>query len=535
MKPTWHIQDLIDLEYFLEKDENTDDAVLSHRDRDIFLKDVLPNLKHNELLHKTDRKIAIRIWLESRRRMANTSGEKHSLPGKIVVDILFLTSIFLLVVGTLTGMGLAFTLLKYEGSEPINVSTYLGIFVLLQIALIGLLVMLSLFRRFISSLRYLSLIQWIFGTLLTSLFKKMTARAIDSTMGSLSAEKRNQFSTVTGMIKGHKRIYGSIFYWPLFMLTQLFGIGFNLGALGGSLLRIMGSDLAFGWQSTIQFSSRAVYLFVKTVALPWSFFISPPLAHPTFEQIHGSRMVLKEGIYHLTTPDLVSWWPFLLLAVCFYGFLPRVILLITGMIAEKSALSKLELDHAPCNRLLRRMSAPNVETEGQIPVNHERKPSENQKAHELLLNTQKPAVLGQEGWVLVPDDITGQLPFEDLKMYIKHVSGISLRQRIEISLDFEKDKTILSEITASDASHDRQVVLLLQEAWLPPISETLLYLRKLREVLGTKAQIQIFLIGKPTPDQTLAPVDAGDWQIWKQAIQKLSDPFIEITGVKDFR
>ena len=35
-------------------------------------------------------------------------------------------------------------------------------------------------------------------------------------------------------------------------------------------------------------------------------------------------MVLKEGIYHLTTPDLVSWWPFLLLAVCFYGFLPRI-------------------------------------------------------------------------------------------------------------------------------------------------------------------------------------------------------------------
>ncbi len=530
MKPTWRIEDLIDLEYFLEQDEISDDDAISHRDREVFLKDVVPKLKYNELSDKTDRKTAIRIWLESRRKIVSSSGEKHSaLPGRLFADMMSFVSILILIIGILTGTGLAFTLLQYQGSEPVNVSTYLGIFVLLQIVLIGILAIFSLFRRFIRSLRYFSLIQLIFGTLLAGLFRKIAAR----TKNALSVEKRNRFSSIVGMIKGQKQLYGSVFYWPVFMLAQIIGIGFNLGVLGGSLLRIIGADLAFGWQSTIQFSSRAVYLFVKTMAIPWSLFISPPLAHPTYEQIDGSRMVLKEGIYHLTTPDLVSWWPFLLLAVCFYGFLPRIILLIGSMIAKKSALAKIDLNHVPCNRLLRRMTTPRVETLGQTQVNLERIPSENQNTNHLA-PTQKPSALpGQEVWGLIPDDIADYLSVEDLNAIIKHMPGISLKQRIDISFDFEKDQETLELMTDKDSDDNGPMVLLLQEGWLPPISETFLYLRELREMLGTKALIHIFLIGKPTPDNAFTPVDTRDWQIWKQAIQKRSDPFLEINGLRN--
>ena len=68
MKPVWHIADVIDLEYFLNADEDMDDAVLSFRDRDIFLKDIFQHLNSRESFSNGDRKTAIRIWLENRRK-----------------------------------------------------------------------------------------------------------------------------------------------------------------------------------------------------------------------------------------------------------------------------------------------------------------------------------------------------------------------------------------------------------------------------------------------------------------------------------
>jgi len=530
MKPAWRIEDLIDLEYFLKKDEEEDAAAISLRDRHFFLTDISPRLKLSNGFEKKDRKAAIRIWLESRRKTDTASGEKQlPSPGKLFADLLSLVSVILLITGTVTGAGLAFGVLQYKGSEPINVSTYLGVFVLLQILLIGLLLTLSICRRFITSLRYLSFVHWIIGSLVSSLFQKAAIK----TRGSLSADTRNRLSAISGMIKGQKHLYGSVFYWPLFMLTQLFGIGFNLGALGASLLRIMGSDLAFGWQSTIQFSAQAVYLFVKTMALPWSFYIPPPLAHPTYGQIIGSHMVLKEGIYRLTTPDLVSWWPFLLLSVCYYGFLPRLVLFITAVVAKRKAIGKLELNHSSCNRLLRHMTTPNVETEGQRIINQDLSASENQFTETPKIIQEKWGLPAKDCWVLVPEDLADLLRDPDLEGLMNHVPGISLNRRITISADFEKDHEALAEMTSENIDENNLAILLVQEGWMPPIAESLLYLTKLRELLGHQVAVIVFLIGKPASDHGFTAVDARDWRIWKQAVETLSDPFLEIIGLGD--
>jgi hypothetical protein len=56
----------------------------------------------------------------------------------------------------------------------------------------------------------------------------------------------------------------------------------------------------------------------------------------------------------------------------------------------------------------------------------------------------------------------------------------------------------------------------------------------LSEVLGSKTQIHIFLIGKPIPETFFTNAEASDWNIWKQAIQTLGDPFLEINGLRHF-
>ncbi|MFC1885924.1 DUF2868 domain-containing protein [Thermodesulfobacteriota bacterium] len=528
MKPTWRIKDLIDLEFFFENDKHVDDAVLSRRDRDIFLKAVYPILKTNESIDGIDRKTAFRIWLENRRGRIDASAGKNPVPpGGLFVDILSLCSLLLMVAGVIAGVGLAFTVLLYQGSQPINVSTYLGVFVLLQIVLITLLAVFALFRRVIGSMQYPSVVQSVFGALLSGLFKKMAARAADR----LSGEDRNRLIATSGALKNYRRIYGSVFYWPVFLLVQLFGVGFNLGALGGSLLKIMGSDLAFGWQSTIQFSSRAVYLLIETIALPWSFILSPPTAHPTYEQIQGSRMVLKEGIYCLTTPDLVSWWPFLLLAVCCYGFFPRILLLLGGMIAQKRSMAKLDLSHVSCNRLWRRMTTPHMEFEGENPVDRNTIRPADPDGADSRLNENKPIKPVQEALVLVPDDIFGAFSVKILEALIKKEPGVILKQQAAISFDFEEDQKRLSEIIATDSFNENQPIVVLQEAWQPPITETFHYFRQLRQLLGTKAPIHIFLIGKQTPNESFSHVNHDDWRIWEQAVHQMEDPFLELNGL----
>ena len=529
MKLTWQIRDLIDLEYFLHVDDNSDDDAVVRRDREIYLNEVLPALEKDGSPEAADRKTIIRLWFESRRRIAKDSAGKGTpLPGKLFGDSFRLLLVLFLVTGIIVGTGMAFTFLEYSGTAPVNVSAYFGVFVVFQIVLLCVLMAVSLLRRWIRSLRYISLFQPILGALLAGVFRKTTTHA----MRELSAEKQDRLAAVTGIIKGKKKVYGSVFYWPAFIIIQIAGIGFNLGVLAGSIVRIVSLDLAFGWQSTIQFSSGAVYMFVKMVALPWSWIVSSSIAHPTYAQIEGSRMVLKDGIYQLATPDLVSWWPFLLLAVLCYGFLPRIILFGVGIMARKRAANKVDFNHAACSKLLRRLTTPVLETDGQTEGNNGicHLPADG-AGDGVLPDAGKTAVPWHDATVLVPDDISGQSTKEALEVSLKKRLGMDCKRMIEIAFDVEEDKKVLSALIGSHPLTDLNPVVVLQEAWQPPIAETLLYFRKLRGLLGAETQIHIFLIGKPAPETFLTSAGPADWKVWKQAIQTLGDPFIEIHGL----
>jgi hypothetical protein len=244
-------------------------------------------------------------------------------------------------------------------------------------------------------------------------------------------------------------------------------------------------------------------------------------------------MILKEGIYHLTTPDLVSWWPFLLLAVCFYGLLPRIFLLIAGMVAQKKAIFGVDLNHVPCNRLWRRMITPRVETGGEEPAGRRMIRSGGpDETRSSLLKKGKPLKPGQEALILIPDDMVNSFSVENLQIFIKNEPGLIPKYQSPVSLDFEQDKIRLNRIITTDAVRNTLPVVLLQEAWQPPILENVYYLRRLREWIGEKTPIHIFLVGKPAPDNVFSNVDPNDWRIWREAVLRMEDPFFELNGLK---
>ncbi|MGE0087212.1 MAG: DUF2868 domain-containing protein [Desulfococcaceae bacterium] len=533
MNKKWQIKDIIDLEYFFHADETQGEEQsenrLIQRDRDIFLHHVRPLFSEqisNQVSENREesriRPMMIRAWLEQRRNMEKAQlGPEAVLPGDIFSEIYSFLLWLFLIIGLLCGAGAAFSLLTYTGHAPLNVSVFLGWLVFFQIFLILFLILFLSVRAFTQSLGGKSLIFSLVSGLLVRLMRKAGNRAVMK----LSGHQRQSMEAAAGLIRGRKKIYGSLFYWPVFIPMQMFGTGFNIGVLGATLLKVLGTDVAFGWQSTVQFSATAVYNMVKILAFPWAWFVPAEIAHPSLSQIEGSHMILKEGIWHLATPDLVSWWPFLCFAVLFYGLMPRLLLLTAGIFARQSGLRRLDFAFSECDRLLRRMKTPLLQTEGS-PVSSEIKSGIKQDPEIFPRAEIPPKEAHMESIlkVMIPDDIFDECKEDQLRERIRSLTGTDFQEKIRIGESMEKDRDALRKIVQTQSGDVRTDVLILQEAWQPPIKEFLAFIVNLRQNLGDLSRIRVGLIGKPRPDTVFTPVKEEDWNIWQQKLRTLGDP-----------
>ena len=75
---------------------------------------------------------------------------------------------------------------------------------------------------------------------------------------------------------------------------------------------------------------------------------------------------------------------------------------------------------------------------------------------------------------------------------------------------------------------NERAVLLVQEAWLPPIAETMALIREIRSTGGRAMRITVLLVGKPVRGKFLTPVTPGDRAIWSKALAGLADPYLSV-------
>ena len=521
MKTQWYIKDLIDLEYFLhidaEEDTGTHQIENDAHDREFFLKNIQPHLPETK---SYPRRFIIKSWLDRRRKTEKgPTGTETILPGEAFDETFQLLKYVLFIIGGLIGIGLAFSLLTYTGTAPLNISVYLGATVFIQVLLLLFLGGLFLIRLIQPRLFYKSIIYSALSRFAVALTGKLRRR----TTTALSGARREGLSAVLGLVQGKKQVYGSLFYWPVFNSMQLFGIGFNLGILVTTLLKVLGTDLAFGWQSTLQVGADAVHGIVKWMALPWSWFVSPELAHPTLSQIEGSHLVLKDGIYHLTTPDLVAWWPFLCFAVLFYGLLPRIILYFTGQLAQKYLLNNIELNHADCDQLIDRMTTPDI---------HFGKPEESLPEKTGVpfsgetAGTSDKQQRDKKFAALIPNEIYDTVSNESLSKITGHTLGGQVVEKIRIDDIKTADSLAQTWLNPSSPKKGWTHILILTEAWQPPLIEDIAFIKALRHQLGDHIPILIVLIGKPWPDTIFTPVKPINWQTWKDKIAAMGDPYL---------
>ncbi|NWH03418.1 DUF2868 domain-containing protein [Desulfobacter latus] len=559
------LKDIIDLDFLMgldEDPENIDTTAIASRDRDIFRQ-----IKDGDRLDDTG---LIAGWLEYRRllffqKTANGGGSGAKLPGALFASFYAWIAKVVFACGLAAGGMGAYSFLAYHGSRPVNVTLFVAVFILFP-ALLCLGAALVGFHQFRSGPA---------GSGWSGALHRLSMRLfIDKFMGRMQTwaapvqKHFPQFSTDAGeLLHLDTRSFRRILFWPVFIVLSLGALGVSTGVLGGTFFRVMVTDLAFGWQSTLLTSGESVYRLVSWMALPWSWAM-PDIFVPTLEQIEGSRIVLKEGLAGLTSEHLTAWWPFLCMGLLVYAIIPRIVIVGLAHAARMLALARFDLSRPGYQRLLMRMRTPRMgmdikktggsRAESRTPLPRPDRPEpasvmEKDKApvvmpqSDRILSTPKPesestsepesevrppalsdapCVKKNRPDALVLGSARGfeENDMEQIRAGLEQQFGIHIAATVGIHYDFDEDQ---DQIAAHIKDLSQGPLILLQEVWQPPIRGLLYYFVQIREMFSD-FPLWIVMIQTMAPgEKDVAPSDVN-FQVWKSAVNQLNDPWVVI-------
>ncbi len=477
----WTIADLLDFEYLLAVESQADDAASRARDRALFAEKISPLLQPDE---SHDRRAIFRHWIDARRAAA-----PNALPGPHFAAAWQSLTILAAVGGLAVGISLTAGLLHYKGDEPVNVAWFFAWTVGLQIALLTGALILWLLRktgRFSGDFRPL---RWILSGLLWSL---------NAGLRKMPGPQREQVRAGLATISQRREIFGSLAMWPLLVVTQWFGVLFNIGILATLLLHVALSDVAFGWQSTFRTSPEDAFRIANVIAKPWS---TLPHAHPALPDVLASRFSYSEGIAPLSREAMASWWPFLFYSVVVYGLLVRTSLLTWATLALRRGLGGLAFDHQGCNALFRRLVGPVVQAQADAPslqIPDEPAPrSEHTNYGRCFLLFANDLVFGE-----------GVLAARCQSEF-----GWTLFRADAVQIDHPSANTAAIEALA-DAARDLSGFIILVPAKRAPIKAISIFLSKCSTAAGTRREAVLLLVGRPEGD-TFAEVKKDELTHWR--------------------
>ncbi len=545
---TIYLKDIIDLDYLLSLDDQRDSVEEKEktlaRDREIFTQLDQTGLDAGDM----EAPALLFSWLEYRRLVFfHEAGEGPSalLPGRVFSSLYRWIVYVLVITGVLSGISMAYSFLAYHGTRPINVTIFFAVFIFFHV-LLFFLTLFVLAGRFFKGRTgngepHYSTVH----TLLSVFFFKGFPGILKKIGRPLGEKGIATIEYTASLIRMRNREYRLVFFWPFFVLSSFFAAAFSAGALGGTLFRVAVSDMAFGWQSTLIAASDRIHGALSVISFPWSWFVPGSFAHPSLEQIEGSRILLKEGISTLATKDLVSWWPFLCLGIFFYAVLPRLMLIMVSFMAQRRAVGQFDFERPRFKKLLVRMKSPIMDIRfDETPVNLAGRQN-NFLADPSGADFLEPDSLGSGGpgpempsakqtqsnsshaVVLVSGSVYGQENFGAVQEAVRQNLFLGVRSMISLSFDYSQDRELLFSL----AKASKDPVILLQEAWQPPIRGLLHYFVQLKTQIFTDRPMYILLTQTPGADPWVVDGEDINFKVWKRAIHQLGNPDILLERV----
>jgi hypothetical protein len=337
----WTLADVLDFESLLHHDElHSDLHELAERDSRLWRERIERTLQPDE--HDEPRTVFHR-WLESR-RATDASGIR---PGTWLANGWRALGYFATIAGLVAGTVVAGGALYYRGERPVNVAVFLGVTVGVQWLLLlwaGMLWVAGGFRAAASR------------TL--AAFFDAIGRWLAAAMEHLSGEERQSLRGDAAALRNLAGRNSDLLRWPPLIALQRFGVAWNLGVLAALLLRVLATDVAFGWESTWAKGPGTTHAIAAALAAPWTWFA--PAACPTLEQVEQSWFHYQSGMTALDRNAAAAWWTWLVGVIVTYGLLPRLLLLGWSAAKLRGCLHRVSFDEPRHKAAWMRLAGPVV-------------------------------------------------------------------------------------------------------------------------------------------------------------------------------
>ena len=448
------IEQFVNILHWLSEDPARDWQRKLARDREIALRN--PQADTQSVL-----KHVLYWWSEI------DSSSRSRLPGECLRRLFLFTSVITAACGLLLGGGASLALFYYDGSAPINILVAMVCLVLLP--LIGF--VLSLTLPFLKSTGLIGALN--FGGW------------VQSVLRSRDVSVATSLSLVTDTFEHFLR-------WRLVWNSQLFGLTFSAAALAVLVLKVLLSDLAFAWGSTLNIDAATIHQFSNALSKPWSEFV--PSAVPSHDLIERSQYFRLVNTQDETlAKTLTQWWPFIAMSLLCYGVISRLVALLLAGLFANHHLQRAFLREPRIVALLDRMNSPVVASES---GENEKTPDEGVNTQSTFADTQGAAdlVIAWQGASLGDAN-----PDAELLEIVDEQALLPHRERLK------------------DLGPEHAVVRVITKAWEPPLLEFHDFLEALRTCLGPRA----IIIVVPSSDD--GDELAEQKSVWRRSLAKFND------------
>ena len=135
---------------------------------------------------------------------------------------------------------------------------------------------------------------------------------------------------------------------------------------------------------------------------------------------------------------------------------------------------------------------------------------------------------GGPWFVLIPDELYLDCPLPELIDLLGPEAATSGIESICFGTPGISEAESLTPLMEATGTKAFSGVLLLQEAWQPPLQETGLFLHNVRRAVGETVPITILLLGKPSSQTIFTPVNPEHLRIWEQKMRAIGDPCLDV-------
>ncbi len=473
--PPLSLSDLVDLEVALESDRNSKTEQVREQDRLFIAKNpwIFQETGHAE---SSDR--LKKAWVET---FVPTPS-----PGKKFVSFLNLLDAVLVVIGTFFGGSAALVLLHYDGSTPINVLQYLGVFVLIQLLL---LVTLAL--------------NFIFGGRLGFFQDALRHLAYQRT------ELFERFEGGLALIRNVRKVHSGPESWFILKVFQHFGIAFQFSALLVAFSLIGFTDLAFGWSSTLNITPEMFYRVLKVFSTPWAWLGSEWSL--SMDQIRDTQFFRLENRYVSSLGaarigDVIaatSWWRFLIGAHVTYGLMPRLLVWALSAVMFRRSLKRSGLESYAFSVVQRRLMVADPALKHDVysrPAPGDREESSSKKIGCANIIV----------WRDLPADES------DIRIYLEQ-RGIDSSEVYKVG---GKSADVDGTTAVSRAQETQKPWVVLVEDWESPGKGFKNLVERLRKSHSNRA---VYVVVVKVVEGKLNPADDIRSDLWRRHIRSLSD------------